>query len=118
MKLDPSEAQVKTLFEAVLNTVSDAITVIDKDLKVIFQNEAVHRMYGSKLGEHCFEAYRGRKEPCENCIILEVIKDGKRSKRALNKAEKEMLLADLIGYIHVLIRIFLIATPLLETSTF
>jgi two-component system, NtrC family, response regulator HydG len=82
MKLDPQKMQGGALFEAVLDTVSDAITVIDKDLKVIFQNEAVHKMYGSKLGERCYEAYRGRKEPCENCIILDVIKDGK-PRRAL-----------------------------------
>jgi PAS domain S-box-containing protein len=67
---------------AVLNTVSDAVTVIDKDLKVIFQNEAVYRTYGSRIGERCYEAYRGRLEPCENCIILDVIKDG-QSRRAL-----------------------------------
>jgi PAS domain S-box-containing protein len=72
----------ETLFEAVLNTVSDAITVIDRDLNVIFQNETVYRSYGSKIGEKCFTAYRGRQEPCENCIILDVIKDGK-PRRAL-----------------------------------
>jgi two-component system response regulator HydG len=82
MKLDPLKTQGEALFEAVLHTVSDAITVIDKDLKVIFQNEAVHKLYGSKIGERCFEAYRGRQEPCENCIILDVIKDGK-PRRAL-----------------------------------
>ena len=65
-----------------MNTVSDAITVIDKDLKVIFQNEAVQQIYGANIGEKCYEAYRGRQEPCENCIILDVIKDGK-PKRAL-----------------------------------
>jgi two-component system response regulator HydG len=82
MKIDPLKTQGEALFEAVLHTVSDAITVIDKDLKVIFQNEAVHKLYGSKIGERCFEAYRGRQEPCENCIILDVIKDGK-PRRAL-----------------------------------
>jgi PAS domain S-box-containing protein len=70
------------IYEAALNTVSDAITVIDKDLKVIFQNESVHKMYGSRIGEQCFAAYRGRREPCENCIILDVIKDCK-PRRAL-----------------------------------
>ena len=65
-----------------LNTVSDAVTVIDKELRVLFQNEAVQQIYGSSLGRKCYEAYRGRQEPCENCIILEVIKDGK-PKRAL-----------------------------------
>jgi PAS domain S-box-containing protein len=82
MKVDSVKTQKEALFEAVLDNVTDAIIVIDKGLKVIFQNQAVHRMYGSKLGERCFEAYRGRQEPCENCIILEVIKDGK-PRRAL-----------------------------------
>ncbi len=72
----------ETLFKAVLDTLSDAITVIDRDLKVIFQNETVYRTYGSRIGEHCFAAYRGRQEPCENCIILDVIRDGK-PRRAL-----------------------------------
>jgi len=77
MRTDPLSFPGEALFEAVLNTVSDAITVIDKDLKVIFQNEAVQKLYGAKVGARCYEAYRRRQEPCENCIILEVIKDGK-----------------------------------------
>ncbi len=82
MKSDPLKIYGESLFEAVLNTVSDAITVIDKDLKVIYQNEAVQQIYGTKIGERCYQAYRGRQEPCENCIVLDVIKDGK-PKRAL-----------------------------------
>lgn len=82
MKEDSLGIYGKAMYEAVLDTVSDAITVIDKDLKVIFQNDAVLKIYGSRAGEKCYEAYRGRTEPCENCIILDVIKDGK-PKRAL-----------------------------------
>jgi two-component system response regulator HydG len=82
MKPDSLQIHGEALFKAVLNTVSDAVTVIDKDLKVIFQNEAVKQIYGSSIGEKCYKAYRGRQEPCENCIILDVIKDGK-PKRAL-----------------------------------
>jgi PAS domain S-box-containing protein len=77
MKADPLSFQGEALFAAVLNTVSDAITVIDRDLKVVFQNEAVQKLYGARVGETCYEAYRGRREPCENCIILDVMKDGK-----------------------------------------
>ena len=76
MKMAPSSFGGEELFKAVLDTVSDAITVIDKDLKVLFQNEAVQKLYGAKIGKTCYEAYRGRREPCENCIILDVIKDG------------------------------------------
>ncbi|MBA4392765.1 MAG: hypothetical protein C0407_04340 [Desulfobacca sp.] len=82
MKTDSLTISGEALFEAVLNTVSDAVTVIDRELNVIFQNEAVRQIYGSNIGEKCYEAYRGRQEPCENCIILDVIKDGK-PKRAL-----------------------------------
>lgn len=77
MTADTTSFRGEALFEAVLNTVSDAITVIDRDLKVLFQNEAVQRLYGAQVGETCFKAYRGRQEPCENCIILDVIKDGR-----------------------------------------
>jgi PAS domain S-box-containing protein len=76
MKADPLSFRGEALFEAVLNTVSDAITVIDKDLTVVFQNEPVRRLYGDKVGETCYEAYRGRPEPCEDCLVLDVIKDG------------------------------------------
>jgi len=82
MKPDDLRANRDALFEAVLNTVSDAITVIDKDFKIIFQNEAVQQIYGATIGKRCYAAYRGRQEPCENCIVLEVIKDEK-AKRAL-----------------------------------
>jgi transcriptional regulator with PAS, ATPase and Fis domain len=80
--MDLPTMQDAALFKAVLDTVSDAITVIDKDLKVIYQNESVHKMYGPRIGERCFAAYRGRTEPCEDCIILDVIQDGK-PRRAL-----------------------------------
>jgi PAS domain S-box-containing protein len=80
MKTEPLSFDREALFEAVLNTVSDAITVIDRDLRVIFQNEPVRRLYGDKIGETCYEAYRGRREPCENCLILDVIQDGKPRK--------------------------------------
>jgi len=76
----PPSFDREALFTAVLDTVSDAITVIDGDLKVLFQNEPVRRLYGDKVGETCYRAFRGREEPCENCLILGVLKDGKPNK--------------------------------------
>jgi PAS domain S-box-containing protein len=76
MTADPLQTYGEHLFKAVLNTVGDSITVLDRDLKIIFQNDIVSQVYGPKIGALCFEAYRGRQEPCVNCIILDVIKDG------------------------------------------
>jgi two-component system, NtrC family, response regulator HydG len=76
MEIDTSVLHKEGLFTAILKTVSDGITVIDKDLKILFQNEAIHQIFGLQIGRFCYNAYRGRNEPCEDCIILEVIKDG------------------------------------------
>jgi PAS domain S-box-containing protein len=76
----------QAIFDAVLNTVSDGITVISKELKIIFQNDAMCKNFGRQIGEYCYEVYRGREEACEDCIVLEVLKDGK-SRRALRDVQ-------------------------------
>ena len=53
------------------------MTVIDKDLKIQYQNKNIVRLFGSKISEYCYEAYRNRKEPCDDCMVLEVLKDNK-----------------------------------------
>ena len=80
MEIDTSVLHEDGLFTAILKTVSDGITVIDKDLKILFQNEAIYQIYGHQIGQYCYKAYRGFNEPCEDCVILEVIKDGKPRK--------------------------------------
>ena len=77
MNVNTSHKQGKDLFEVVLDTVSDGVTVIDNDLRIQYQNKIIVQLFGSKIGEHCYEAYRGRKEPCGDCMVLEVLKDGR-----------------------------------------
>ena len=40
MKISTSEKRKDDIFEVVLNTVSEGITVIDKDLRIKFQKQA------------------------------------------------------------------------------
>ena len=63
--------------QVILDTVSDGVTVIDKDLTIQYQNKIISQVYGSRIGEHCFKAYRDRENPCENCVVIEVLKDGR-----------------------------------------
>jgi serine phosphatase RsbU (regulator of sigma subunit) len=72
-----SENQREDLFKTILDTVSDGVTVIDNDLKIQYQNKIIVQLFGSKIGEHCYKAYRGRQEPCGDCMVLEVLKDGR-----------------------------------------
>jgi len=80
MNLNSSEIQQEDLFKNVLDTVSDGVTVIDTDLKIQYQNKINVQLFGSKIGEYCYKAYRNRKKPCGDCMVLEVLKDGKERK--------------------------------------
>ena len=80
MKIDTSVLNREGLFNAVLKAVSDGITVINREFKIIFQNEVIYQIYGQQIGELCYKAYRGREEPCEDCTILSVFEDGKPRK--------------------------------------
>jgi nitrogen fixation/metabolism regulation signal transduction histidine kinase len=64
MNISSPVEQKDDLFEVVLDTVSDGVTVIDNDLKIKFQNKVITQLFGSSMiGKHCYKAYRGRKEP-------------------------------------------------------
>ena len=98
MKKRASEIRKDDIFEAVLNTVSEGITVIDKDLKITFQNKVITQIYGeSMLGRHCYMAYRGRKEPCEDCKIIDVLNDGQQRRiiRDISLPNGDILLIEL-----------------------
>ena len=77
MSLNISGKPREDIFEVILDTVSDGVTVIDNDLRIQYQNKIVVQLFGSRIGEHCYQAYRSRKEPCGDCMVLEVLKDGR-----------------------------------------
>jgi PAS domain S-box-containing protein len=66
----------RELIETMMNAVEELVTVIDRDLHIIYQNETFSRKFGVCIGKKCF-ACRGRSEPCEDCLILDVLQDGK-----------------------------------------
>ena len=87
-------------FEIVLNTVQEGITIIDKDLRVKFQNRVITTLYGGSLiGNYCYQAFRGRQEPCEDCQVIDVLKDGqaRRLIRDISLPNGEILLVELIS---------------------
>ena len=78
--IDLQNIEEEVLLKSVLDTVSDGVTILDKNLKVIFHNEAIRKNFGDIKGRICYEAFRGRVEPCVDCLILKVLKDGKQRK--------------------------------------
>ena len=53
-------------FNAMLGAISDDIALIDKNLNIIWTNEAAKKIYGDNIvGMKCYQAYHQRTSPCE-----------------------------------------------------
>jgi PAS domain S-box-containing protein len=65
---------------AMLQSIGDHMSMMDKDLNIIWTNKATREIFGNDIiGKKCYEVYHHRKEPCEPypCIILKAFQNGK-----------------------------------------
>jgi len=65
---------------AMLQSISDPVSMMDKDLTVMWANEPAKRYFGKDIiGKKCYEEYHRRPGPCEPypCITLKAFLDGK-----------------------------------------
>ena len=68
---------------AILAAIGDGISIQDRDLTILYQNEILKKMVGDHVGEFCFKAYEHSSEPCQECPIVASFHDGR-----IHKAER------------------------------
>jgi len=64
---------------AMLQSISDHMSMMDKDLNIIWANEVAKRQFGEDIiGKKCYEVYHGRRKSCQPqpCLTLRVFEDG------------------------------------------
>ncbi len=64
---------------AMLESIADNMSMMDKDLNIIWANETAKKYFGKDLvGRKCYEVYHQRQSPCEPypCITLKAFQDG------------------------------------------
>jgi PAS domain S-box-containing protein len=80
------EKHSKEFVETVLNSMDDAISIIDvRDFKLVGTNQVFNDLYDlngdEAIGKHCYEITHQRKEPCappdDMCPLTETLKTGK-----------------------------------------
>lgn len=82
--------------EAVLAAIGDGISIQDRELKVIYQNEIHKKLAGDHAGEYCYQAYEQKSEACPGCPIVASFRDKK-----VHKAERSGLTDKGIIYVEI-----------------
>ena len=72
--------QSESKLSAMLESISDHMSMIDKDLNIIWANKIAEERFGNDIiGKKCYKVYQNRTEPCEPypCITLRAFEDRK-----------------------------------------
>jgi PAS domain S-box-containing protein len=77
---------------AMLLSIADHMSMMDKDLNIIWANDIAKKIFGDEIiGKKCYEAYHKRKEPCEPypCLTLKAFQDGKVHEHETQVVDKD-----------------------------
>ena len=87
--LKKTSLKKKTL-AAMLTAVSDHMSMMDRDLNILWANDTAKRLFGDDLvGRKCYEAYHGRNDPCANCCIMNTFEGGDKCQHETQVVDKD-----------------------------
>jgi len=79
MRTDKSLRESEGKLNAMLRSIGDHISMMDKDLNILWANDVASEVFGREIiGQKCYEIYHGRDSPCEPfpCLTLKAFEDG------------------------------------------
>jgi len=73
--------------------VPSAISIQDRDYRIVRVNETFRRLFGDRVGDFCFAAYKGRSEVCLDCPMARTFTDAEihESEEIVRTATGEIL---------------------------
>lgn len=108
------------LCEEILSAMSDAVTVQDRDFRIIYQNRAMKELFGGCTGKACYSVYEQKAGISPDCPVAACYRDG-----AVHTAERSIIvngvprlfdntaspLRDANGEIHAAVEVLRDVTP-------
>ena len=80
--------------ETILNTMSELITLMDVDYKILWANKAAHFAYEQATtktegieGNYCYEIWTDDNKPCEKCPLIKALETGKVEEQEIVKTD-------------------------------
>lgn len=84
-KPDKSPHADKVDFETIVAALADAVTIQDRNFRIIYQNPAMQRMFGDCVGSLCHIVYERNPVICSDCPVAACFADG-----GIHTAEREV----------------------------
>lgn len=85
--------QCETKYQAILDTVNIHISLIGRDLKIVWANKKAKELFGRDMvGKHCCEAYYGKKEHCSSaslCITKQAFHKGYAKRKSTKMISRD-----------------------------
>lgn len=79
-KMDKALRKSESEKQLILRTLSEQITYLDKNLRIVWANRAAGDAAGGPpeqmAGHYCYEVWHGRQEPCVDCSVVKSIETG------------------------------------------
>jgi DNA-binding response OmpR family regulator len=69
-------AEEKAKTESIIAAIGDGISIQDRDLTIVYQNDMLISYFGDHRGEKCHQAYNESVTPCVPCPVLASFEDG------------------------------------------
>ncbi len=94
-RIEEAQRESEGELHAMLQSITDPISMMDEDLNIIWVNETAKQYFGKDIvGRKCYEAFHQRRTPCEPypCLALKALWDGK-----MHKHETETVVIDAHG---------------------
>jgi len=63
--------------EGIISAIGDGLIILDRTLKVLYENQVFNNLMGYHAGEYCYTAYQKRRSVCDGCPSALTFKDGK-----------------------------------------
>lgn len=68
--------QQKNEYQTLFEMVPCEITLQDREFRLLNYNRRFAEKFNPSKGDHCYHAYKGRNEKCENCLVEKVFQEG------------------------------------------
>lgn len=75
-QFDPDVLLLPARYEEILASIGDAVTVQDRDFRIIYQNPAMKQLFGNCVGCICYTVYEKNAAVCPDCPVTACFIDG------------------------------------------